>query len=46
MRQTRQLPITLDVEKDSDVLAWLDAQDNRTEAIRRLIRAQMERENG
>jgi len=39
----RQIPIWLSVEKDADVLEYLDAQPNRTEAIRRAIRAQIER---
>ena len=43
---TRQIPIVLNVETDADILVYLDAQDNRTETIRRAIRAQMEKENG
>ena len=44
MATIRQLPITLNVETDADILAYLDAQPNRTEAIRRAIRKQMEEE--
>jgi len=39
----RQIPIWLSVEKDADILAYLDAQPNRTEAIRRALREQIER---
>ena len=44
MATLRQLPITLNVETDADILAYLDEQPNRTEAIRRAIRKQMEEE--
>ena len=45
MAASRQIPIWLNVETDADILAYLDAQPNRTEAIRRAIRAQMEKES-
>ena len=35
---TRQFPFSLNVETDADVIEYLDAQDNRTEAIRKAIR--------
>jgi len=38
----RQIPIWLNVETDADILAYLDKQGNRTEAIRQALRAQME----
>jgi len=41
----RQIPITLNVEKDADILEWLDKQENRTASIRQAIRAQMKVEN-
>ena len=41
---TRQIPIVLNTETDADVLAYLDAQPNRTEAIRRALRKQMKEE--
>ena len=44
MAASRQIPIWLNVETDADILAYLDAQPNRTEAIRRAIRAQMKEE--
>jgi len=37
----RQIPISLNTEKADDVLEYLDAQPNRTEAIVRAIRSQM-----
>jgi len=40
----RQIPIWLNVETDADILAHLDAQPNRTEAIRRALRKQMKEE--
>ena len=40
----RQIPIWLNVEKDADILAYLDGKLNRTEAIRRALRKQMEEE--
>ena len=42
---TRQFPFSLNVETDADVIEYLDAQDNRTEAIRRAIRKQMREDN-
>jgi len=42
---TRQFPLSLNVETDADVIEYLDAQDNRTEAIRRAIRKQMREDN-
>jgi len=41
---SRQFPIRLNVETDADILAYLDAQTNRTEAIRIAIRAQIQKE--
>ena len=35
---TRQFPFSLNIETDADVIAYLDSQDNRTEAIRKAIR--------
>jgi len=40
----RQIPFTLNVEKDAAIITYLDAQDNRTETIRRAILAQMAKE--
>ena len=30
---------SVDTEKDADIIAWLDAQENQSEAIRKAIRA-------
>jgi len=40
---TRQFPFSLNVETDAGVIAYLDSQDNRTEAIRKAIRLIMKR---
>ena len=34
-----QKTITLDTERDGDLLAWLDAQRNTSEAVREALRA-------
>ena len=41
----RQVSLQLNVEKDAAIIAYLDAQPNRTEAIRRAIRSQMEEDD-
>jgi len=38
---TRQFSFSLNVDKDADVIEYLDYQENRTEAIRQAIRDQM-----
>jgi len=40
----RQVSLQLNVEKDAAIIAYLDAQPNRTEAIRRALRKQMKEE--
>jgi len=40
---TRQFPFSLNVETDADIIKYLDAQDNRTDAIRKAIRLIMKR---
>ena len=42
---SRQILIRLNTETDAHILAYLDSQDNRTEAIRRAIRKQMREDN-
>jgi len=39
-----QMPCTWHLERDADIIEYLDAQDNRTEAIRRAIRSQIAKE--
>ena len=39
-----QMPCTWHKERDADIIKYLDKQKNRTEAIRRAIRAQMSKE--
>jgi len=41
---TRQFNLKLNTEKDADVISYLDAQENKNDAIRRALRAQMEAE--
>ncbi len=36
--------ISLDSERDADILAWLEAQENKSEAVRDAIRAFMDRD--
>lgn len=36
--------VVLDSERDGDIVAWLEAQDNQSEAVRDAIRAFMDRE--
>lgn len=40
---TKQIKLKLNTETDADVLAWLDSQDSMQGAIKRLIRAEIER---
>ena len=40
----RQLSFTLNIEKAAAIIAYLDAKQNRTEAIRRALRRQMKEE--
>jgi hypothetical protein len=35
----KRVPVVLDTERDADILAWLSEQDNRSAAIRQVIRA-------
>ena len=35
----KRVPVVLDTERDADILAWMAAQDNRSAAIRQVIRA-------
>jgi len=39
-----QMPCSWHREKDAAIIAYLDAQPNRTEAIRRALRKQMKEE--
>lgn len=34
----RQIAFSLNKEKDADVIAWLDAQENKTDFLRKLVR--------
>jgi len=34
-----RITISLDSERDKDLIVWLDAQDNRSEAVRKALRA-------
>ena len=45
MAAVRQMPITLNIETDAAIIEYLDAQNNRTETIRRALRKQMEEED-
>jgi len=44
MAQKTTVTLSLDVETDKDILRWLDAQDNRSAAIRAAIREHVGRE--
>ena len=37
----RRVFLHLDEEKDADVIAYLDSQDNKTDAVRRALRQQI-----
>lgn len=37
---------SLDTEKDADIIAWLDSQENASEAVRKAIRAFLLVSNG
>ena len=37
----RRVFLHLDEEKDADVIAYLDSQDNKTDAVRRALRRQI-----
>jgi len=41
---SRQILIRLNTETDADILAYLDSQGNRTEAIRQALRDKMSKE--
>ena len=41
---SRQILIRLNTETDAHILAYLDSQDNRTEAIRQALRDKMSKE--
>jgi len=41
----KQLSLQLNTVKDAAIIEYLDAQDNRTETIRRALRKQMEQES-
>jgi hypothetical protein len=38
MRSHKIMTMILDNEKDADILAWLDGKENKSEAVRELIR--------
>lgn len=38
MRNHKIMTMILDNEKDADILAWLDGKENKSEAVRELIR--------
>jgi len=42
---TRQFPFSLNVESDADVIEYLDSKDNRTDAIRVIIREKIKSDN-
>lgn len=44
MRSHKIITLLLDNEKDADILSWLHAKENRSEAIRELIRKEVRRE--
>lgn len=42
---TKQIMLKLNLNTDKDILEWFDRQDTRQGAIKRLIRADIKREN-
>lgn len=42
---TVQFKMKLNIKTDSDILAWLDSQDNKQGATKRLIRESIKRES-
>lgn len=38
MMRHRTLCVTLDNDSDSDIISWLDAQENRSQAVREALR--------
>ena len=45
MERHQTLCVTLDKQKDSDIIGWLDKQENRSEAVRSLIKGAIHEEN-
>jgi len=43
MRSHKMLTLLLDKEKDADIIDWLSSKDNRSEAVRELIRREIKR---
>lgn len=41
MRSHKMLTLLLDKEKDADIIDWLSSKDNRSEAVRELIRREI-----
>lgn len=41
MRSHKMLTLLLDKEKDADIIGWLSSKDNRSEAVRELIRREI-----
>lgn len=44
MRSHKIMTMILDNEKDADILAWLDDKPNKSEAVRELIRKEVNNE--
>lgn len=41
MRSHKMLTLLLDKEKDADIIDWLSSKDNRSEAVRTVLRDHM-----
>ena len=44
MRSHKMITMLLDNEKDADIIGWLGRQENRSEAVRELIRKEVNNE--
>ena len=44
MAKMQTLCVTLSKSRDADIIAWLERQENRSEAVRNIIRMEAEHE--
>ena len=44
MKRHKTMCVTLSKEKDSDILAWLETKENKSDAVRQALRASLRRE--
>lgn len=44
MRNHKMLTLLLDNNKDADIIGWIESKENRSEAVRELIRREINNE--